>query len=135
MVVIIFSCLTPQRCFIYGNQLERVEQQFNNLLYTKLISLNTAHFDYDAWAFFFFLLLLRFIYTIEKIIKEYTLIVLCWKRRNEHLLLHILVFEFTVLYKSIRCNFTEKNMKSKDRRDGDLSKEGSGRVAIYKWII
>ena len=29
------------------------------------------------------------------------------------------------------CNFTEKNMYSKDKRDG-MSKEGSGRVAIYK---
>ena len=29
------------------------------------------------------------------------------------------------------CNFTEKNMYSKDKRDGS-SKEGSGRVAIYK---
>ena len=28
-------------------------------------------------------------------------------------------------------NFTERNMKAKDRRDG-LSKEGSGRVALYK---
>ena len=30
------------------------------------------------------------------------------------------------------CNFTDKNMKSKDRRDNGLSKEGSGRVAMYK---
>ncbi|XP_052225605.1 cytosolic carboxypeptidase-like protein 5 isoform X2 [Dreissena polymorpha] len=31
------------------------------------------------------------------------------------------------------CNFTEKNMYTKDKRDGS-SKEGSGRVAIYKAI-
>ena len=31
------------------------------------------------------------------------------------------------------CNFTERNMTSKDRRDG-VSKEGAGRVAIYKAI-
>lgn len=29
-------------------------------------------------------------------------------------------------------NFTEKNMYSKDKSDG-LSKEGSGRVALYKY--
>lgn len=29
------------------------------------------------------------------------------------------------------CNFTEKNMYSRDRGDG-LSKEGAGRVALYK---
>ena len=29
------------------------------------------------------------------------------------------------------CNFSEKNMKAKDRRDKGASKEGSGRVAIY----
>lgn len=29
------------------------------------------------------------------------------------------------------CNFTERNMYSKDKSDG-LSKEGSGRVALYK---
>lgn len=31
------------------------------------------------------------------------------------------------------CNFTEKNMYAKDKRDSH-SKEGSGRVAMYKSI-
>ena len=30
-----------------------------------------------------------------------------------------------------QCNFTEKNMKSKDKRDA-MSKEGSGRVSLYR---
>lgn len=47
------------------------------MLYPKLISLNSAHFDFQG------------------------------------------------------CNFSEKNMYARDRRDGQ-SKEGSGRVAIYK---
>ena len=49
------------------------------MLYPKLISVNTAHFDFSA------------------------------------------------------CNFSERNMYLKDKRDG-LSKEGSGRVASYKAI-
>lgn len=47
------------------------------MLYPKLISLNSAHFDFQG------------------------------------------------------CNFSEKNMYARDRRDGQ-SKEGSGRVAIHK---
>lgn len=31
------------------------------------------------------------------------------------------------------CNFTERNMYAKDKRDSH-SKEGSGRVAVYKAI-
>lgn len=49
------------------------------MLYTKLISLNSAHFDF------------------------------------------------------LGCNFSEKNMYARDKRDGQ-SKEGSGRVAIHKAI-
>nr|XP_039266217.1 cytosolic carboxypeptidase-like protein 5 [Styela clava] len=64
-------------CFIYGNHLEIEEDQVDNLLFPKLISLNSAHFDFNG------------------------------------------------------CNFTERNMYLKDKRDG-MSKEGSGRVAIFK---
>ncbi|VDH95469.1 Hypothetical predicted protein [Mytilus galloprovincialis] len=66
-------------CFIYGNYFEVEDTQVENMLYPKLISMNTAHFDFTG------------------------------------------------------CNFTEKNMYTKDKRDG-MSKEGSGRVAIYKSI-
>ncbi|XP_071964054.1 cytosolic carboxypeptidase-like protein 5 isoform X2 [Antedon mediterranea] len=64
-------------CFIYGNHFEEEEKQVENLLYPKLVSMNTAHFDFDG------------------------------------------------------CNFSERNMYTKDKRDG-MSKEGSGRVAMYK---
>ncbi|KAL5016457.1 hypothetical protein ScPMuIL_006046 [Solemya velum] len=66
-------------CFIYGNYFENEDTQVENMLYPRLISMNTAHFDFTG------------------------------------------------------CNFTERNMYAKDRRDG-MSKEGSGRVAIYKAI-
>ncbi|XP_064605569.1 cytosolic carboxypeptidase-like protein 5 isoform X2 [Liolophura sinensis] len=66
-------------CFIYGNYLENEDQQVDNMLYPKLISMNTAHFDFTG------------------------------------------------------CNFTERNMYARDKRDG-MSKEGSGRVAVHKNI-
>lgn len=64
-------------CFVYANYLEHEDSYVNSILFPKLISMNSANFDFAA------------------------------------------------------CNFTEKNMYSKDKRDG-MSKEGSGRVAIYK---
>ncbi|XP_060078160.1 cytosolic carboxypeptidase-like protein 5 [Ylistrum balloti] len=64
-------------CFIYGNYFENEDTQVENMLFPKLISMNTAHFDFTG------------------------------------------------------CNFSERNMYTKDKRDG-MSKEGSGRVAIYK---
>uniref|UniRef100_A0A8D2JB73 tubulin-glutamate carboxypeptidase n=1 Tax=Varanus komodoensis TaxID=61221 RepID=A0A8D2JB73_VARKO len=64
-------------CFMYGNSISDENQQVENMLFPKLISLNSAHFDFAG------------------------------------------------------CNFSEKNMYAKDKRDGQ-SKEGSGRVAIYK---
>ena len=66
-------------CFIYGNYFENEDAQVENMLFPKLISMNTAHFDFTG------------------------------------------------------CNFTERNMYMKDKRDG-LSKEGSGRVAMYKTL-
>ncbi|XP_022089506.1 cytosolic carboxypeptidase-like protein 5 isoform X2 [Acanthaster planci] len=64
-------------CFVYGNHFEDEERHVDNLLFPKLIAMNSAHFDFDG------------------------------------------------------CNFTEKNMYTKDKRDG-MSKEGSGRVAVHK---
>ncbi|XP_054845280.1 cytosolic carboxypeptidase-like protein 5 isoform X2 [Eublepharis macularius] len=64
-------------CFMYGNSISDEAYQVENMLFPKLISLNSAHFDFAG------------------------------------------------------CNFSEKNMYAKDKRDGQ-SKEGSGRVAIYK---
>ncbi len=70
---------TKRGCFIYGNYFESEDLQVENMLFPKLISMNTAHFDFSG------------------------------------------------------CNFTERNMYLKDKRDG-LSKEGSGRVAVFKAI-
>ncbi|NWR53845.1 CBPC5 protein, partial [Bucorvus abyssinicus] len=64
-------------CFMYGNSFSDENTQVENMLFPKLISLNSPHFDFTG------------------------------------------------------CNFSEKNMYARDRRDGQ-SKEGSGRVAIYK---
>ena len=64
-------------CFIYANHFEKDEDQVQALLFPKLMSLNSAHFDFEA------------------------------------------------------CNFSLKNMQHKDKRDG-MSKEGSGRVAIFR---
>ncbi|XP_070195539.1 cytosolic carboxypeptidase-like protein 5 isoform X3 [Littorina saxatilis] len=66
-------------CFIYGNFFDNEDVQVENMLYAKLIAVNTAHFDFSG------------------------------------------------------CNFSERNMYLKDKRDG-LSKEGSGRVGIFKAI-
>ncbi len=38
-------------CFIYGNVLDQVEDQIQNQLFCKLISMNTAHFDYEGCLF------------------------------------------------------------------------------------
>ena len=64
-------------CFIYGNHCETIADQVENMLWARLISLNSPYFDFDA------------------------------------------------------CNFSEQNMKTKDKRDKGQSKEGSGRVGVY----
>ncbi|KAM9778172.1 cytosolic carboxypeptidase-like protein 5 isoform 4-T5 [Syngnathus typhle] len=66
-------------CFMYGNNLPTENQQVENMLYPRLIALNSPHFDFQG------------------------------------------------------CNFSEKNMYARDKRDGQ-SKEGSGRVAVHKAI-
>ncbi|XP_065842968.1 cytosolic carboxypeptidase-like protein 5 isoform X2 [Oscarella lobularis] len=38
-------------CFIYGNHFESYETQIENILFPKLISINSAHFDFSACIF------------------------------------------------------------------------------------
>ncbi|XP_043193737.1 cytosolic carboxypeptidase-like protein 5 [Amphibalanus amphitrite] len=64
-------------CFMYGNHFSCDETMVDCMLLPKLVSLNSANFDFLA------------------------------------------------------CNFTEKNMHHRGKKDG-LSKEGSGRVALYR---
>lgn len=64
-------------CFIYGNSIDNELYQIENVLFAKLVAMNSQHFDFEG------------------------------------------------------SNFSVKNMVMKDKREG-LSKEGSGRVAMYK---
>ena len=69
---------TKRGCFIYGNHFTSQEDHVECMLLPKLVSLNSAHFDFD------------------------------------------------------HCVFSERNMYTMDRKDGVSTKEGSGRVALYK---
>ncbi len=64
-------------CFFYGNYFSNLIEQTENMLFPRLVSLNSPHLDFE------------------------------------------------------QCVFSEKNMSTADKRDG-MSKEGSGRVAMYK---
>ena len=68
---------TKRGCFLYGNYFRDEPEQVENMLFPKVVSLNSPHLDFD------------------------------------------------------HCVFSEKNMYTADKKDG-LSKEGSGRVALYK---
>ena len=68
---------TKRGVFMYGNYFGNVLEQAENMLFPKVVSLNSPHLDFE------------------------------------------------------HCVFSEKNMYTADKRDG-LSKEGSGRVAMFK---
>lgn len=65
-------------CFIFGNNLPSTTDQVQNILFAKLVGLNSVFFEFD------------------------------------------------------QCDFSVENMLSKDKRDLGKSKEGSGRVALYR---
>ena len=69
---------TKRGCFMYGNHFDNKENQVECMLLPKLVSLNSAHFDFGHSV------------------------------------------------------FSKRNMYMADKRDGDTTKEGSGRVALYK---
>lgn len=59
--------------------------------------------------------------------------VLCFLLQVENMLYPRLIAINSAHFDFLGCNFSEKNMYARDRRDGQ-SKEGSGRVAIHKAI-
>ena len=65
-------------CFMYGNYFKEETVQAECMLFPRLVSLNSVHFDFE------------------------------------------------------HCLFSEKNMRVPDKRDATTTKEGSGRVALYK---
>ena len=65
-------------CFMYGNYHKDEKAQAESMLFPYLVSLNSAHFDFD------------------------------------------------------HCLFSERNMRAPDKKDVTTTKEGSGRVALYK---
>ena len=71
---------TKRGCFMYGNHFKDASSQSDCMLLPKLVSLNSAHFDFE------------------------------------------------------HCLFSERNMYAADRKNegGGTTKEGSGRVALYK---
>lgn len=69
---------TKRGCFMYGNHFHSVEDHMECMLLPKLVSLNSAHFEFN------------------------------------------------------QCVFSERNMYAADKRDEGITKEGSGRVALYK---
>ena len=42
---------TKRGCFIYGNSLDLLQEQVDNQLYALLLTVNSAHFDYDGCVF------------------------------------------------------------------------------------
>ena len=77
MYIDLHAHATRRGCFIFGNNTATTEMLVETVMFSKLISMNSPHFDFN------------------------------------------------------QCNYTEKNMLRKDRRDG-LSKSGSGRVGMYR---
>ena len=65
-------------CFLFGNYVEDIEQQIENVAYSTLVSINTPYLDIGG------------------------------------------------------CDFSKKNMAAKDKKDNTVSKEGSGRVGVFK---
>lgn len=42
---------TKRGCFFYGNFFKEVSQQVENMLYPKLVALNSPHLDFDQCLF------------------------------------------------------------------------------------